>query len=221
MVKLFEKMKGFNLEREALIASGLSNENQITSYLFRLNALLQLNITRDFTSLSNIEKAKILFESLWKHRPDRYRRHGDFRLDRVIDAHLNKGSQVVCNCLGLTLLYNCLLKKIEIQPKVLYLENAFNIGPHVLTVFQSDNDTIDVENILPYGFDYNGHKQNPLRLEWGDRELVADIYQSLGTEFFKKEKLEKALENYEMALNFNPKYEKAKLNKFILLNCLK
>jgi len=81
-----------------------------------------------------------------------------------------------------------------------------------------DDSIINVENILPEGFDFKGHKQSPSRLMWGDKELVADIYQSKGTELSEKEEFADALRNYNMALKLNPKYEKARLNKAILID---
>lgn len=120
--------------------------------------------------------------------------------------------------MGLTLLYNCLLKRVEIEAEALHLEKAFEIGPHVLTVLQVGDFTIDIENILSDGFDYKGHKEDPSRLRWGEKELVADVYQSRGSELFKKGELEEALKSYNMALSLNPGYEKAALNREILLN---
>ena len=125
------------------------------------------------------------------------------------------------NCLGLTLLYNCLVKRTGIEAEALYLENAFDIGPHVLTILKIDDLTIHVENILPDGFDYKGHRQDPTGLTWGDEALVADIYQSRGTELFEQGRFEDAMDNYETALKMNPEYEKARLNKAILLDRIK
>ena len=207
----------FDLEKEALIASGLTSEAMIRTYLSKLDCILRQSITKDNKGLSITARSKKIFESLWKDKPQRYRQHGHFRFDDVIDAQLSEKNHTVGNCLGLTLLYNCLLKRIGIHAKVLYLENAFNIGPHVLTVLRFKNVVIDVENSLPDGFDYGGHKQNPLRLEWSDKDLVADIYQSAGTELFENGEFDAALKNYEKALIFNPDYERAKLNKAILL----
>jgi Tfp pilus assembly protein PilF len=39
----------------------------------------------------------------------------------------------------------------------------------------------------------------------------------LGNEYFEKGEFAKALNNYEMAINLNPQYEKAHLNKAILM----
>lgn len=55
---------------------------------------------------------------------------------------------------------------------------------------------------------------------WGDREVVADIYHSVGNELFEKDELTKALINYDKAINLNPRYEKAQLNKAILIDKL-
>lgn len=160
----------------------------------------------------------MVFNSLWKERPNRYLTQGQFRFNQVIDAQLDCPNQPVGNCLGLTLLYNCLLRRIGIRAQALYLENAFEVGPHVLTFLRIDDLEIDVENILADGFDYNGHKENPDRVEWEDKELVADIYQSAGTESFQEKRFQEALRNYDLALKFYPGYEKARLNKSILLS---
>jgi len=128
---------------------------------------------------------------------------------------------MVGNCLGLTLLYNCLLRRMGIHADALYLDNAFGIGPHVLTLLQGKESTIDIENILPDGFGFKGHLNDPSRIRWGDRELVADVYHSLGNECFGKGELTEALNNYDMALRLNPRYEKARLNKTILLDKMK
>ena len=208
----------FDLEKEALIASDLRDQDLIREYLSKLDSVLRLCCpkgTRNFPPLARAEK---LFKALWRKWPNRYLSQGHFRLNNVIDAQLSKKKRAVGNCLGLTLLYNCLLKKMGIEAQTLYLENAFGIGPHVLTVLRVDDFIIDIENILPEGFDYKGHKQIPSRLMWGDKELVADIYQSKGTELFEKGEFGEALKNYDMALKLNPKYEKARLNKTILLD---
>jgi tetratricopeptide (TPR) repeat protein len=155
---------------------------------------------------------------LWEKKPARYKPHGSFKLNNVIDAQLSKENQTVGNCLGLTLLYNCLLRRIGIRAEAIYLEEAFERGPHVLTTIQRNASIIDIENILPEGFDYKGHLNHPSRTRWGDKELVADIYHSLGNESFSKGEFMKALEYYEISLSLNPSYEKARLNRIILLD---
>jgi len=210
--------KKFSFEQEALLASNVNRKGELAIYDDRIHLILQ----QFFSEISPIPdpfiKAKDLFNWLWKEKPTRYERHGQFRLSAVIDAQLRKDKRAVGNCLGLTLLYHCLLKKMGIHVDALYLENAFGKGTHVLTLLQTETSTIDIENILPYGFDYKGHLDHPSRTRWGDRELVADIYNSLGNECFEKGELDEALTNYEMAIKLNPQYEKARLNKAILMN---
>ncbi len=105
-----------------------------------------------------------------------------------------------------------------IRAEGLYLDNAFGIGPHVLTMLQTKDCRVDIENILPEGFDYGGHFNDPSRIRWTDKELVADIYHSLGNDFFSKGELINALENYDMAIKLNPQYKKAQFNRTILLD---
>lgn len=208
----------FDLEKEALVASGLEGKDQICDYLGKLDSLSQQFSPKGIRDSSLLVQAEKLFEALWVSKPKRYRRRGYFRLNEVVDAQLSMENRAVGNCLGLTLLYNCLLKRMGIRAGVLHLENAFGIGPHVLTVLHVDDQTMDIENILPDGFGYKGHKKDPTRLRWGNKELVADIYQSRGSELFKRGELEEALSNYNMALRLNPMYEKAALNREILLD---
>ena len=165
-----------------------------------------------------MEKARALFTWLWKSKPNRYQPKGSYRLNEVIEAQLKGDNRSVGNCLGLTLLYNCLLRKMGIYAEALNLENAFGIGPHVLTLLQTERSMLDVENILPDGFDYRGHLTDPSRTRWGDRELIADIYQSTANGLFEEGKFSEALKNYEIAISLNPKYEKACLNREILLD---
>ena len=163
-------------------------------------------------------KARALFRWLWEEKPARYEPKGNFRLSHVIDAQLSKDNQTVGNCLGLSLLYNCLLRSMEIDAEALYIENAFGRGPHVLTLLQTEESLIDIENIFPEGFDYKGHLHHPSRIRWGDRELVADIYHSIGNENFEKGEWAGAMRSYDKAIHLNPHYEKAQLNKAILLD---
>ncbi len=210
----------FNLEKESLLASGLKDNDRFVEYRGKLDQLAKQCIGQMKLSNEPVEKARALFDWLWERKPGRYKPQGHFRLTDVIDAELSTKNQPVGNCLGLTLLYQCLLKKMTIHADALYLENAFGMGPHVLTLLQTEPSTIDVENILPNGFGYKGHLNHPSRTKWGDKELVADIYHSLGNECFEKGELAKALSNYEMAIKLNPQYEKALLNKAILLDKL-
>lgn len=208
--------RAFSLEREALRASGIRDDLLIARYLEKLD-LIHLNMLPELTRPWNpVEKARVLFEWLWREKPGRYKPQGNFRLSHVIDAQISKNIEPVGNCLGLTVLYNCLLKKQDMDTGALYMENAFGAGPHILTLLRVEQDSMDIENIFPHGFDYQGHRHSPLRTVWGDRELVADIYHSSGNEFFEKGKFSEALVAYGWATRLNPSYERARLNKMIL-----
>ena len=211
----------FELEREALIASGIGEEDRIAEYLGKLRSLSKQFTAQESLPSSLLTRARRLFNWLWKDHPTRYRRQGNYRLNQVIDAQIQKGTPAVGNCLGLTLLYNCLLRKIGIKAEAVYLENAFGRGPHLLTLLRIDNSCIDVENILPDGFDYMGHRNKPSRAIWGDKELVADVYHSVGNELFEKGEFSEAMHNYNIALELNPQYERARLNKTVLLDRVK
>lgn len=165
-----------------------------------------------------VDKARALFTWLWASKPDRYKSQGSYKLNEVIEAQLKRDSRFVGNCLGLTLLYNCLLRKMDIHAGALYLENAFGTGSHVLTLLQIEKSIIDVENILPDGFDYGGHHPHPARTGWGDQELISDVYHSVANELFEKGNFVEALKNYNRAISLSPQYEKAHLNKAILLD---
>jgi tetratricopeptide (TPR) repeat protein len=206
------------LEEEALLASGIQDRNEITFYVTELDRISQ-EFLRQMTPPPNpVDKARGLFTWLWTSKPDRYKSQGSYRLNEVIEAQVKGDSKSVGNCLGLTLLYNCLLRKMKIHAEALSIENAFEIGPHVLTLLQTEKNVIDIENILPDGFDYKGHHTHPARTEWGDRELIADIYHSVANEHFEEGNFTEALKNFDRAIRFNPQYEKAHLNKAILLD---
>ncbi|MBW1815772.1 MAG: hypothetical protein JRJ60_01280 [Deltaproteobacteria bacterium] len=208
----------FDLAREALLASGIADHDEISSYSHRLEsiwqrALPQLKDTRDPVGM-----ARRLFEWLWTEKPARYESHGRYRLSEVIDGQLGKRKRRVGNCLGLTVLYNCLLQNLNIRPKTLHLENAFDIGPHVLTVLPHRGGTIDIEHIFSDGFDYKGHLKRTDRTVWGDMELVADLYHSAANECFDRGAFTQALTQYNRSIQLNPEYEKAIVNRAILLD---
>jgi tetratricopeptide (TPR) repeat protein len=212
------KKRAFNLEEEALLASGIQDRSKIAFYVAELDRIYQQFLHQMIRPPDPVDRARTLFTWLWASKPDRYKSQGSYKLNEVTEAQLKRDSKSVGNCLGLTLLYNCLLRKMEIYAEALYIENAFGIGPHVLTLVQIQESIIDVENILPHGFDYGGHHTHPARTGWGDQELIADVYHSVANEFFEKGNFVEALKNYDRAIRFNPRYEKAHLNKAILLD---
>lgn len=210
----------FDLGYEALRASGVNNTHQISDYLDRLHSVYLKFVSQTELAEDPLIQAKQLFDWLWTVKPFRYKRHGNFRISDVIESQMNEKTRSVGNCLGLTILYNCLLKKTGLYPEAIYLEEAFGNGPHVLTCLRTKHSVIDIENILPQGFDYQYHKDAHARTLWSDKELVADIYHSRGNECFEMEKYSEALTNYKMAVQLNPQYQKAHFNIAILLDKL-
>jgi tetratricopeptide (TPR) repeat protein len=207
----------FILEKEALIASGITQHDLIATYALKLDKLNKQFIREINCITDPFPTAKALFDWLWIKKPSRYALHGYFRLHQVIDSQLTRGMKAVGNCLGLTLLYACLLKRLRIDAQALYVENAFGMGPHVLTVLKMKESIIDIENILPDGFGYKGHLNDLSRVMWGDQELVADIYHSQGNGCYEQGDYKEALKNYDMAIKLNPQYERARFNKVIVL----
>ena len=207
----------FCLGKEALRASGVEERDRVTDYLIKLDVLYHQFIDETPLSSDPSARARSLFDWLWRKKPSRYKPRGSYRLHEVLDSQLEVHVQTVGNCLGLTLLYNCLLRKMAIHADALYLENAFDIGPHVLTLLKTGKEMIDIENIFPHGFNFQHHHNDPSRTSWGDRELVSDIYLSIGNEFFVKGQWNEALARYDRALILNHRYEKAHLNRAIVL----
>ena len=124
----------------------------------------------------------------------------------------------MANCLGLTLLYNCLLRKAGSRPQAVYLQDAFGIGPHVLSMLRTETITVDIEHIFVHGFDYKGHVTGAGRTVWGERELVAEVYHSRGNALFEQGRLSEALSAYDQAVDLNPRRERIRLNRTILLD---
>jgi len=203
---------------EALLASGIQDRSTIAFYVAELDRISQQFLHPMIPPPDPVDKARAFFTWLWVSKPDRYKSQGSYKLNEVIEAQLKGEFGSVGNCLGLTVLYNCLLRKMDIYAEALYIENAFGMDPHVLTLLQTKRTIIDVENILRDGFDYRGHHTHPARARWGDRELIADIYHTVANERFEERNFVEALKNYDLAIRFNPRYEKAHLNRAILLD---
>jgi tetratricopeptide (TPR) repeat protein len=211
--------KPFYLELEAFRASGVG-ERYIAHYTCLFEGLHRKLLDQVILTDDRVMRAKQAFDWLWQEKPNRYRPKGPYKLSDVVESQLSEESQGVGNCLGLTILYNSLLRRMGVHCEALQLEYAFEIGPHVLSLLPEGHVDIHIENILKEGFDYKGHLTNPSKIKWGDRELVADIYHSQGNDCFQKEAVSEALRNYNMAIELNPRYEKAHLNKAILMDKL-
>jgi len=209
----------FDLELEAFRASGVG-DRYIAHYQHLFNELQRTLLDQVILSDDPFMRAKQVFDWLWQEKPNRYQPKSHYKLSDMIETQLSKENRAVGNCLGLTILYNCFLRRIGVHVKALQLEYAFGIGPHVLSLLPGGYSDLHIENILKQGFDYKGHLNNPSGTKWGDREIVADIYHSVGNQLFEKGDLMGALRNYEKAVSLNPDYEKALLNKAILVDKL-
>lgn len=205
------------LARGALIASGVKDKSVLAQYLAQIDQLcLQIGAEAVSHQYGDREKAKGIFHWLWRTKPNRYQRQGNFKLTDVLDAQLGEKDEVG-NCLGLTLLYNVLGQRFGLKVRAAQLPDAFGLGPHVFTVLYAAGRSIDIENVFPHGFDYPGHVESRQRQEWGDRELIADIYHSVANSLFEQGKLQCSIESYDKAIRLNPEYTKARLNKGIAL----
>lgn len=208
----------FDFEREAMRASGLSDEEMIKGCIIELDSMAGQFLSECGMRIKTLEKTRLLFHWLWRDRPSRYRPGGNFRLHQVIKAQADPNAPSVGNCLGLTLLFHCLLMRIGVTPGAIYLEDAFDHGPHILTHIKLGKSGFDCENIFPDGFDCKTYLYDPLRTIWGDKEVVGEIYHSAGNELFEKGDFKGTLHNYSLALGLNPLHERVKLNMTILMD---
>ena len=209
-----------DLITEVLTASGITDADRIAAYRDRIDLLRQMFIHEASPGPDPLATARALFAWLWARKPARYRMGAAYRLHEVIEAEFNPKEDTVGNCLGLTVLYNCLLRGLGVPARAVFLEWAFGIGPHVLSLIEAGERSIDVENILPHGFDYRGHAAAAGRMIWNDLELIADIYHSRGNDYFASGCYDQALQMYDLALQWNPGYEKARLNQATVLDVL-
>ena len=76
----------FDLEREALFASGIREEPWISEYAAKLDSLSGPFLSPKDGHPSILAQARRLFDGLWKGKPARYRPQGHYRLNHVIDA---------------------------------------------------------------------------------------------------------------------------------------
>lgn len=211
-----KKEEGADLAQGALLAAGVASDKEIFLYLNKVDKLCDLIAASTPDCTGDIEKAKAIFDWLWGNTPRRYKSEGYYKLTDVLDAQYRKHNDIG-NCLGLTVLYNVIAKAFGLSVRAVYLESFSGPGPHVCSLLVLDGKTIDIENIFINGFEYHAHRNAPTRQEWGDRELIADIYNSAGSELFAAGKMERAIENYEKAIQLNPKYNRPLLNKGMAL----
>jgi len=205
------KSRQISLEEGALIASGAKDRNSLQSYTQKLSCLIeQIPLTQKEAGEYSLGRS--LFDWLWLQKPRRFKSGGPFRLTEVINAHLTRNTDQVGNCLGLTLLFNVLAKRLGLTAEAVYLEDEFGDSPHVRSVVVINGSPIDVEHASPGGYDFEDKRPRFERIWWSGRELVADIYHSEGNLLFHEGKLEEAVAAYDNSLLLNPRYTKAYIN---------
>lgn len=209
--------KTLDLARGALVASGARNQAELERYMSRMESLCQ-QLPSAVRAGGTASKARSLFDWLWTTKAGRNESGGSFRLTQVVDAQVDSSAAKVGNCLGLTLLYNVLAQRVGLDVQAVYLEAVAGRLSHVISMLVSGQKRIDIDNIFPDGFDTKDYLDSSLRVEWGDAELIADVYHSIGWELHEKGKLEDAVVNYSKAIWLNPKYVKAYLNRGIALS---
>ncbi|MDO8635153.1 MAG: tetratricopeptide repeat protein [Dehalococcoidia bacterium] len=200
------------LEEAALIASGVKTQLEREHYLSLFRKLVS-QITAQMPKTDEISRARFLFNWLWQVKPQRYLPGGYFLLNKVLEAQIRPVPGPVGNCLGLTILYNSLARQFGLKVATIHLEKAFHGVPHVFTSLFTGDKHVDIEHISADGFNQTEHLDNPERELWGDDELIADIYLSRGNILFDARKWLDAIICYNMALEINPKYQKAGLNR--------
>jgi tetratricopeptide (TPR) repeat protein len=211
-----KRAEATDLASAALIATGVTNYRDIIRYNNKIERLCE-EINKFVANNDNdVDKARVIFQWLWMSKPHRYKAQGHYKIADVIDAQTGR-ARYVGNCLGLTVLYNVIAQRFDIKVKATYMENAFGRGPHVFSLLPAGKSKIDIENVFPNGFDYPGHLNPAERCVWGDEELIAEVYNSMGNELFASGKRSRAIECYDKAILLNPKYKRPYLNKGMAL----
>lgn len=205
-----------DLASAALIATGITSYKEIIRYTNKIERICETVNQFVANNDDEVDKARVIFHWLWISKPHRYKPEGHYKIADVIDAQMGH-ARYVGNCLGLTVLYNIIAQHFDIQVKATYLENAFGRGPHVFSILPVGDSVVDIENVFPNGFDYPGHLDYSERDVWGDQELIADVYNSMGNDLFASGKKTRAIECYDKAIVLNPKYKKPYLNKGMAL----
>jgi len=166
------------LHQAAFIASGVDS-SQLKEYMEKFFYMVT-DLKNHVKGHDQGKHAEIIFNWLWKTKPNRYELEGNFRLTKVVDAYLDE-TERVGNCLGLTMLYNSLAQELNLSMKAAHLDN-FMGRPHVFSILYKEMSMIPIENIFPDGFDYDQHKHNPQLVEWDNIHLIADLYNSRANE---------------------------------------
>ncbi len=216
--KIIRKIKQgeFSVERTLLIISGLNSENQINEYKKKIEIietdfkkfLEKRDINKNPTNHKNqqYQSAKSLFNYFWEVKPNRY--NLDFLLTDVIDNQLSK-DKGVGNCLGLTSLYSVLGLRLGLNLSILFSnDHIFNLlGKNVL-----------IDNVKDYGFDipliYPYDQKFYLEFQKADfSALISGVYNEKGNVKCDLGDVKGAMEDFDKAIELNPKYVFAYSNR--------
>jgi len=202
--------KTVSLERGLLIISGLKTEGEIDEYICKLDQIhhgfMEKVKSKSPLSLSTLRKymagsrAKLLFEYLWNTKPKRC--NSNFLLADVIDAQLNSDiNQKVGSCVGLTSLYTVLGIREGLSLTILVSDS------HILNRLRVDGNIYNIDNTDPLGFGCVFNDEN--FFEYPTIDLLASVLNSRGIAQERLDNLERAEEDYNAAVEVNPKYANA------------
>jgi tetratricopeptide (TPR) repeat protein len=202
--------KAVSLERGLLIISGLKTEEGIGEYVGKLD-LIQHGFIERLKSKSSVSlatlrkylvssKARFLFEYLWSTKPRRC--NSNFLLTDVVDAQLNTDSnEKVGSCVGLTSLYTVLGAREGLNLTILVS------GSHILNRLRVGESTYSIDHTDPLGFDCEVSGKN--FFEYPAIGLLANVLNSRGIAKERLDDLEGAEEDYDAAIQLNPRYGNA------------
>jgi tetratricopeptide (TPR) repeat protein len=203
-----------SLERSLLVISGLTAEQEIGDYQWKLDAIHE-GYLKSFASLFPIGappgrehtvvfRARALFEYLWNAKPGRC--DGNVLLKDVIDAQLSADpARPVGSCVGLTSLYTVLGLREGLLLTVL------TNGSHVLNRLTIEERTCNIENTDSLGFDCD--LPDTLFVEYPPVMLVAHVLNGRGLAREKANDLAAAEKDYTKAIHLNPAYATAHNNR--------
>jgi len=203
-----------SLERGLLIISGLKTEEEIGEYVRKLD-LIQHGFIERVRSKSSLSlptlrkylagsKARFLFDYLWSTKPKRC--NSNFLLTDVIDAQLNTDiNQKVGSCVGLTSLYTVLGMREGLNLTILVS------GSHIVNRLRVGETTYSIDNTDPLGFDCEISGKN--FFEYPAIGLLANVWNSRGIAQERLDNLRGAEEDYNAAIELNPRYANAYNNR--------
>ncbi len=214
LIQDIKEGKSVSLERGLLILSGLRAEREIAEYSRKLdrihNEFIENVTVKSPLSLPVLRKhmaatrAKLLFEYLWNTKPKRC--DSNFLLTDVIDAQLNSDiHQTIGSCVGLTALYTVLGLREGLNLTIVVSDS------HILNRLKVDEATYNIDNTDPLAFDCDLEDQ--YFVEYPVVCLLAHVLNSRGMARERVKDLKGANEDYNKAIEINPKYANAYNNR--------